>query len=363
MRFLSNWLRPFSGAEPNYWEGYPESRLKDVILFLTDRCNMRCDHCMFWERIDDPGDEMTREQLGRLASTTPSLRTVAMTGGEPFLRNDVADIVENFFRDNQTHNVQVNTNGLLMERMRALVESDLAAKYQKFLSFQVSIDGLAETHDRVRRLPGSFTKITRNLKELVKLAEQHPYFRVVVLTNVNKGNYHEIDPLARILWDEVGVQHAYDLVRGASFSAWGIPEDVYQPDDPRDCGLPPREELDGIVETIRSINRREGGHFDQFVEQLQIQTDLYLGKPTPFKCLSAGRTIGVIYSDGSVAACEFTTPFAHLRDYDYDLGRLWASPEAEARRARITGCVCTHTCFVLTSLQEMQERKAAAAAV
>lgn len=356
-----NWFRSSPFPAPDDWNVYPDPRLKDIILFLTDRCNMRCDHCMFWERIDDPGDEMTLEQLQTLARTAPPLRTVAMTGGEPFLRKDIGAIVEAFFRDNGTHNVQVNTNGLLMERMQALVESDLAAKYEKFLSFQVSLDGLPETHDRLRRLPGSFEKIKKNLKQLLKLAEEHPYFRVVVLTNVNKGNYHEIEPLSRILWDEVGVQHAYDLVRGQSFSSWDIPDDVRQPDDPRDCDLPPRDKLQDIVNTINEINLREGGHFNQFVEQLQTQVDMYLGNPNPFRCISAGRTIGVIYSEGAVAACEFTTPFANLKDFGYDLGALWASKEADDRRDRITGCSCTHTCFVLTSLQEMQDRKATAA--
>ncbi len=343
--------------EIDSWDMYPANRLKDIILFLTDRCNMRCDHCMFWQRIDDPGDEMTLDELKTVARTAQPLRTVAMTGGEPFLRKDLHQIVEAFFRDNQTHHVQVNTNGLLMERMEELVCRDLAAKYERYLTYQVSIDGLEETHDRLRRLPGSFQKILNNLKRLLELTKTHPYFRVVVLTNVNKGNYLEIEPLADILWHEVGVQHTYDLVRGQSFSAWGIPEAIKEFEDPRDCDLPPKDKLEEIMETIKRINAREGGHFDQCMQQLEIQINQYLNKPTPFRCISAGRTIGVIYSDGSVSACEFTKPFAHLADFDFDLQRLWDSQAAQTRRGQITTCSCCHSCFVLTSLQEHEELK------
>src|SRR5690606_10629802 len=99
-------------------------------------------------------------------------------------------------------------------------------------TYQVSIDGLSETHDRVRRMPGSFEKIIRNLKRLVALQQDHPYFHVVVLTNVNRNNYKDIEPLADLLWNEVGVDHVYDLVRGISFSAWGIPEDIVVHEDP-----------------------------------------------------------------------------------------------------------------------------------
>lgn len=353
--------RLFRGAKPLETDPrgtYPEPRLKDLILFVTDRCNMRCDHCIFWERIDHPGPEMTLDQLRRIARSLPPLRTLAVTGGEPFLRNDLPQIVETFFRDNQTHHIQVNTNGLLSDRMIHLVELDLASQCRHYLTYQVSLDGLEATHDRIRRLPGSFRKITENLRVLSNLTQQHPYFRVVALTNVNRGNYHEIEPLAQFLWNEIGVEHAYDLVRGSGFSAWDIPEEIRVHEDPRDCELPPLEELPAILETIGSINRREGNRFEQCVRQVEAQVGLYHGKPAPFRCLSAGRTAGVIYSDGSVTACEFTTPFAHLEHYDYDLQRLWQSPEAAQRRSQITGCSCAHSCFVLTSLQEWEEQKA-----
>lgn len=337
---------------------YPEPILKDLILFVTDRCNMRCDHCLFWQRIDNPGSEMTLEQIQTLAKSIAPLRTAALTGGEPFLRKDLSDIVETFFRDNQTHHVQVNTNGILGDRMEDLVRRDLAARYQKHLTFQVSVDGLEETHERLRRAPGSFQKILRNLERMVALSKEHPYFRAVVLTNVNKTNYREIEALAEILWDRIGVEHAYDLVRGISFSSWNIPADIRQEDDPRECDLPPMEELESICARIQAINRREGRPFDQFIRQLQAQVGMYAGRPAPFHCLTAGRTAGVVYSDGAVAACEFTAPFARLSDCAYDLGRLWNSPEGEERRRRIRGCHCTHTCFVLTSLQEWEEQNA-----
>ncbi len=337
---------------------YPQPTAKDIILFVTDRCNMRCAHCMFWRKIDDPGPEMTLEQYQRIAQTAPPLRTVSITGGEPFLRKDLPEIIESFYRENRSHNVQVNTNGLLMERMEDLVKRDLASRYEHYLSYQVSIDGLERTHDQVRQLPGSFVKITDNLKRLVDLTHSHPYFRVVVLTNINKNNYHEIEELSAMLWDDIGVQHAFDLVRGVTFSSWGIPKSIMEEGDPRDCNLPPLDELEEILETIRRINQREGNHFEQFIRQLEVQVGLYLGKPAPFRCLSAGRTAGVVYSDGSVAACEFTKPFAHLADFAYDFSQLWNSSEASQRRNQITGCSCSHTCFVLTSLVEWEEQQA-----
>jgi MoaA/NifB/PqqE/SkfB family radical SAM enzyme len=355
---MFNRLKQWFDSSPSDPRGtYPDPQLKDIILFVTDRCNMKCDHCMFWERIDQPGDEHSLHELELMAASVSPLRTVSITGGEPFLRNDLNQIIETFYRDNHSHHVQVNTNGLLMKRMEDLVTSDLALKYEHYLTFQVSIDGPEEQHDKVRCMPGSFKKIVENLKRLVDLKAKHPFFRPVVLTNINRSNYEYIEDIAKTLWDEVGVEHAYDMVRGESFSAWGIPDSIRQQEDPRDSDLPPMEKMDGILAAIKRINEREGGVHGQCVQQLETQINLYKGIPAPFKCLSAGRTIGVVYSDGSVAACEFTTPFGNLADHNYDLGKLWASEMAEHRRKQITGCSCCHSCFVLTSLVEWEEQR------
>lgn len=355
---MFNRLKQWFDSSPSDPRGvYPDPQLKDIILFVTDRCNMKCDHCMFWERIDQPGDEHSLRELELMAASVPPLRTVSITGGEPFLRNDLTEIIETFYRDNHSHHVQVNTNGLLMKRMEDLVTSDLAMKYEHYLTYQVSIDGPEDQHDKVRCMPGSFKKIIENLKRLVDLKEKHPFFRPVVLTNINRSNYEYLEDIATTLWDEVGVEHAYDMVRGESFSAWGIPDGIRQKEDPRDSDLPPMDKMDGILASIKRINEREGGVHGQCVQQLETQVNMYKGIPAPFKCLSAGRTIGVVYSDGSVAACEFTTPFGNLADYDYDLGKLWASEMADRRRSQITGCSCCHSCFVLTSLVEWEEQQ------
>lgn len=353
------------GQIRNWWQGkpqvdplgrYPEPSLRHLILFVTDRCNMRCDHCMFWQRIDDPGPEMSLEEIQKLARTTPPLQTLAVTGGEPFLRKDLDRIVESFFRDNHTHHIQINTNGLLLDRMMQLPKLGLAEKYGKFLSYQVSLDGLEETHDDLRALPGSFKKIVGNLRELVKLQPEIPGFRVTVLTNINKRNYDQIETIARLLHEDIGVEHAYDIVRGFTFSTWGVPKTIAQEEGPRDPDLPPLDRLDEIVETIRHIDEREGGTMAPFVRQLEVQAGLYKGVEQPFRCLSAGRLIGVVYSDGSVAACEFTLPFAKLSDYDFDLHALWTGPEGELRRKQIQSCTCAHSCFTLTSMVEWEEQ-------
>jgi MoaA/NifB/PqqE/SkfB family radical SAM enzyme len=171
---------------------------------------------------------------------------------------------------------------------------------------------------------------------------------------VNRENRGEIEPLAEVL-RELRIPHVYDFIRGAGFSAWNIPQHIQAHENPRDCMLPPLDDLHDVLKQIVAIDKREGGQFGQWITQLRYQVGLYHGRRPPFPCLSAGRTAGVVYSDGSAAACEFTVPFARMADYGFDLGRLWTGPEAERRRSQITRCYCTHSCFLLTSHQEWLE--------
>jgi len=345
----------FLSAQGSTTGHYPEPRLKDLIFFVTDRCNMRCNHCMFRHRVDHPGPELTLEQVSTLARSIPRLRTVALTGGEPFLREDLWEIIKTFCLENRTFHVQVDTNGSMPDRMLEILDRFADLQSGAFMTFQVSLDGLKDTHERLRHSPGSFDRAVTALQACRERQDSTPHFRVVALTDIHRENVTEIEPLADLL-SGLRIPHVYDFVRGVDYSSWGIPADIRADENPRDCGLPPLEDLPNLVERIAAVELREGGQFCQWMEQLQIQVDLYRGGKPPFPCLSAGRTAGVVYSDGSVAACEFTRPFGNLTDCRFDLNALWNGPEAEQRRKKIVSCRCTHSCFLLTSHQEWLEQ-------
>jgi len=60
---------------------------------------------------------------------------------------------------------------------------------------------------------------------------------------------------------------------------------------------------------------------------------------------------GVIYANGDVALCEFTRPFANLKDFDYNFRRLWHSPRAGEARKAIKTCFCAHPCNLISSMR------------
>src|ERR671933_1250203 len=100
-------------------------RLGTVILFVTSRCNAKCETCFYWRELNRPGD-MTFEQIERVSQTMPPITDLWLSGGEPTLRHDADEIIRLFVLNNGVRRLVVPTNGLLKARAYALAEGALS---------------------------------------------------------------------------------------------------------------------------------------------------------------------------------------------------------------------------------------------
>ena len=64
----------------------------------------------------------------------------------------------------------------------------------------------------------------------------------------------------------------------------------------------------------------------------------------------AGNLEMVLHANGDVAACEYTKPFANVKDYDFDVEKLWNSDAAEMVRGKLYKCYCIHPCNLNTAI-------------
>jgi len=129
----------------------------DVSIITTYRCQMRCKMCDIWDNPSDSKREITPEELEML----PSFKFVNITGGEPFVRRDLEDIVE--VMSKKSERIVISTSGWHTERIFKLAE--------KFpdIGIRVSIEGLSQKNDDLRGRAGSFD---RGLRVLQGLAER-----------------------------------------------------------------------------------------------------------------------------------------------------------------------------------------------
>lgn len=128
----------------------------DVSIITTYRCQMRCKMCSIWENPTDSKREITAKELEIL----PQFKFINVTGGEPFVRRDLEDIIEVLFT--KSDRIVISTSGFHYKRILKLAE-----RFPN-IGIRVSIEGLSQRNDDLRGREGGFD---RGLKTLLGLRE------------------------------------------------------------------------------------------------------------------------------------------------------------------------------------------------
>jgi radical SAM protein with 4Fe4S-binding SPASM domain len=126
----------------------------DISIITTYRCQMRCKMCNIWKYPSDEKKEISPKDLEKLTS----LKFANVTGGEPFQRRDLEDIIAVLFT--KSPRVVISTSGWHYEKIVQL------AKKFPGIGIRVSIEGLSQRNDDLRGRPGGFDN---GLKVLLKL--------------------------------------------------------------------------------------------------------------------------------------------------------------------------------------------------
>lgn len=123
-------------------------------IIVTYRCNARCNMCGTWRCPADPSKEIGVGVIEKL----PKMVFTNITGGEPFVRKDLPEIVEVLRK--KSRRIVISTNGYFSDRIIALCR-----KYPD-VGIRISIEGLAKVNDEIRGTRGGFDRSLRTLLEL-----------------------------------------------------------------------------------------------------------------------------------------------------------------------------------------------------
>ncbi len=129
---------------------------KHAIIAVTLNCNSRCIMCDIWK------NRITNELLPQeFLKIPPSLVDINITGGEPFLRKDLVEIIANMKKAAPKARLVMISNGFMPHR--AAEDLPKIHTIDPKFAFRVSIDGIGKAHDEIRRIPGGFEKILKTL--------------------------------------------------------------------------------------------------------------------------------------------------------------------------------------------------------
>jgi len=141
----------------------------DVGLILTYRCNSRCAMCNIWKGPTSPAEEISLREFEKIPY---GLNIINLTGGEPTLRSDLAEIVDLLYP--RTATLEISSNGLHPEKIYPLIK-----KYPN-IRIRFSMEGFEETNNRIRGEENGFQTKVNGLRKLQDLGGTDLGFAITI---------------------------------------------------------------------------------------------------------------------------------------------------------------------------------------
>jgi len=181
------------------------ARPEALSLEVTRRCIARCLMCNIWQ-IPAVSPELEADDwLELLQSPVLSdLKELDITGGEPFLRDDLGDLLQGLTSLKTTtlsrlRSVAITTNGFLTQKVLSDVSAAIATLENAGIAlvFACGMDAVGDIHDQIRNYKGGWAKLHATIEGLKELREKHPSLVLGIKTTVTRHNINELDQVCR----------------------------------------------------------------------------------------------------------------------------------------------------------------------
>jgi MoaA/NifB/PqqE/SkfB family radical SAM enzyme len=318
---------------------------------VTFRCNARCIMCDSW-KMSGKGD-LSLEEIESIYRQLPRMDAVRLTGGEPFVRTDLLEIVAIAHRYLRPLGMHITTNGFLTDRI-----VDLCSKRPRSFPLQimVSLDGMQDKHNHIRGSSIAWTSATKTLELLAQHRRQWRLDLAVNQTIVDSEGVEQYRQLREFL-APLGIRHqavmAYDVsatynmereidVAPKQFGQFTTFGD-FSRDDLKALFAEIEHDLQRLPRWARAAKR----YYLEGIRQRLLPSDAEGGWNNP-ACVALRAHLR-IFPNGDVPTCQFNTKtIGNLRETPFK--DLWGSLKAETQRDWVRNCPgCWAECEVLPS--------------
>jgi MoaA/NifB/PqqE/SkfB family radical SAM enzyme len=177
--------------------GKPEA----LSMEVTRHCVAKCIMCNIWKMVPTSPELEAADWLQLLESPFLSeLKELDVTGGEPFLRKDITDLLLGIGRLKGSNlgklcSVAITTNGFLTEKVLKDVGSVIGPLEGAgvTLVFACGFDAVGEVHDTIRNVKGGWEKLNATLEGLCRLRDRYPRLVLGIKNTVTRYNIDELD--------------------------------------------------------------------------------------------------------------------------------------------------------------------------
>ena len=296
---------------------------------ITMWCQSRCNTCNIWQM--KPKNELTTDEIRTFAEKNTSFRWIGITGGEPFLRSDIVDIVKAFKENSKgLYLLTIPTNSLCNQDMEIKrIREMLELKIPKIV-ITLSLDGNRETHDIVRGVHGNYDKVLSMYKALRELKKDHQNLSFVfgyTISRSNQGRFQKTYQDVRMEIPEVNYNDFHLNVAQLSNNYYHNTDDTIIAD--REIAL---DELKNVFRNRKREMNPMGIIESRFLKGLISFVET---RVPPGKCRSLDSSLFLDNWGNIYPSIMWDRKVANLREIGYDMNNVWHGSEANQIRSLI----------------------------
>ncbi len=311
--------------------GKPKPLPFNLVVSLSYRCNSRCMTCNIWRKSSQELSSDEWREIFTNIGKTPYYLT--FSGGEPFLRQDIVEIVSAACELCQPAIITIPTNALMSHAIPRRVEEILKAAKKVQVGINLSLDGVGHEHDTIRGVEGGYEKALDTYRSLRTL--DYSNLTLSIHTVVSRFNAQRIPEIYEEL-SKLGADSYISEIAEERVELDTVGMDI----------APSSEEYATIADFL--ITQIENGNFSGVAKMTQAFRMQYydlvkriLAEERQVIPCYAGFASGHIAPDGDVwACCTRAEPLGNLRQTGYDFAPIWFGEPAEAMRRSIAAGEC-----------------------
>ncbi len=315
----------FSGAPPMF--------PANVTMSLLFPCNSRCKTCNVYEKSPE---RLSLDEFDRIfASLGQAPFWFTMSGGEPFLRQDIADICISAYRRCKPAIINIPTNASLYKVIPERVQRILEHCPETELIINVSLDEIGEKHNEIRGFPHNFQRAMTTYRALKEFTKSYSNFTLGIHTVISRFNVDNIpqiyDQLQRLAPDSYISEIAEERVELNTIG----------------CDITPS--LDQYTKAIDflsdSIQRRDFSGVSKITQAFRLEYYELVKKTLRHRrqiipCYAGVVSVQISPQGDIWPCCVRADVMGNLRENHYDFQKVWRSRDATRIRKSIKNKEC-----------------------
>ena len=319
----------------------------NVTFSVTNICQSRCKTCQIWDLYrknpEKRKEELTLEEIKKIFRSMGHIYIFNVSGGEPFLRSDITEIIDSACRYLQPGIIHIPTNAIALELIEKKVKEilEVVGKWNNRIQVTIkpSLDHIGENHDQIRGVPGNFKKVIETFNRLKALQQQYPFLHVELGTVISAWNAKDMDKITRFVAELRPDSYRNEIaeIRSEMFNM----KDNISPDPEQ------YKRAVGLFSSQASKNMKNNSLFQKITNSFRLTyydlaVSILKEKRQVIPCY-AGISNVHMSPYGDIWPCctlGYEMSMGNVREYNYDFHTVWNSKKADKIRGYIKRGKC-----------------------